>query len=131
MKSSSSQDVLYINDLASLCRVAVAESFFSRAGGLLVRGPLKDDEGLWIKQCGSIHTIGMRYAIDVVFLDERGCVLRVSEAVKPLRMRLHRGAASVLEMRASAAAQFGITKGCLLTTTSSQVAQVGPTPSYS
>jgi uncharacterized membrane protein (UPF0127 family) len=102
--------------------VTLAESFFARAVGLLARAPLNDNDSLWILHCGSIHTIGMRYAIDVVFLGEEDRVLRVAVAVQPLRMRMQRNARSVLEMHAGSAAQFGITTGSRLSTVRSSVA---------
>lgn len=114
--------VLCIDGVASTCRVTLAESFFARAVGLLARAPLNDNDSLWILHCGSIHTIGMRYAIDVVFLGEEDRVLRVAVAVQPLRMRMQRNARSVLEMHAGSAAQFGITTGSRLSTVRSSVA---------
>ena len=50
-------------------RIHVARSFLQRARGLLGRAPLAADEALLIRPCSSIHTFGMRFAIDVVFID--------------------------------------------------------------
>jgi uncharacterized protein len=66
---------------------------------------LRDDEGLWLDPCGGIHTWGMRYAIDVLFLDREMRVLRVARNVRPWRMVFApRGTRSVVELPASTAA---------------------------
>jgi uncharacterized protein len=94
--------------------VRVADSFATRALGLLVGKPLGGGEGLLIAPCASIHTFGMRYAIDVVFVDRGGCVLRVCPAVQAGRMRVARGARGVLELRAGTAACHGLVNGVQL-----------------
>jgi hypothetical protein len=63
-----------------------AASFFSRLSGLITRKKLKDSEGFLIENCSSIHTIGMRYSIDVVFLDRENCVLKIYYGIKPFRV---------------------------------------------
>lgn len=105
---------LYADGRDMGCDVAVARSFLQRALGLLARPPLTPRQALWITRCGSVHTVGMRYAIDVVFLSRSGQVLRVAHAVPPLRFRLCRGAAAVVELRAGAAHALGILAGQVL-----------------
>ena len=95
-------------------RVRIANSFLTRALGLLAGKPLGPEEGLLISPCGSIHTFGMRYAIDVIFLDRAGCVLRVCPDVRASRMRWARGARAVLELRSGAAARHGLVPGLRL-----------------
>jgi uncharacterized protein len=99
---------------AGALRVRIAAGFVSRALGLLVGAPLDPQEGLLIAPCASIHTIGMRYPIDVVFLDRAGCVLRVCAAVRAGRMRFARGARGVLELRSGAATRLGLDRGVRL-----------------
>ncbi len=55
----------------------IATRFTARARGLLGGPPLELDEALLIAPCSSIHTFGMRYPIDVVFLDRNARVVRV------------------------------------------------------
>jgi uncharacterized protein len=95
-------------------RVRVADRFVARALGLLVGAPLGPDEGLLIAPCSSIHTIGMRYPIDVVFVDREACVLRVCAEVQAGRMRFAPSARGVLELRASVAARHGLVPGVRL-----------------
>ena len=102
---------LYADGRDMGCDVAVAHSFLQRALGLLAHPPLTPRQALWITRCDSVHTVGMRYAIDVVFLSRSGQVLRVAHAVPPLRFRLCRGAAAVVELRAGAAHALGILAG--------------------
>ena len=92
-------------------RVRVASDFWMRARGLLGGPALAEDEALLIAPCSSIHTIAMRYAIDVVFLDRSARILRVCPNVVPGRIRIGWGAAAVLELRAGQAARHGFASG--------------------
>lgn len=96
------------------CRVALAQSFLQRLRGLLGHPPLRAGQALWLAQCSSIHTLGMGYPIDVVFLNRAGQVTKVCEAVPPLAARGNLGAASALEFRAGEAVRFGIQPGMLV-----------------
>lgn len=63
-----------------------AISFWERGAGLLALPPLQPGEALWLEPCGSIHTWGMRYAIDVVFLNKDLRVLAVWRNVRPWKI---------------------------------------------
>jgi uncharacterized protein len=81
------------------------ERLLPRVLGLLVHPPLRAGGGLWLDPCGGIHTWGMRYPIDVLFLDRELRVLRVARNVRPWRMVFApRGTRSVVELPAGAAA---------------------------
>lgn len=69
-------------------RVAVADSWWRRLRGLLARSCLEDGEGLLLLECGSVHTVGMTYPIDVVFLDARGRVVHSIPRLGPCRIGL-------------------------------------------
>lgn len=90
-------------------------SAFERMRGLLFRKELELMQALWIEPCPSIHTIGMTYAIDVIFLDKNGLVLKVIENLAPLRMAMCKGAIVSLEMRAGSARRANIQIGLTLT----------------
>lgn len=94
--------------------VRVAERGWDRTRGLLGRPRITGSEGLLITRCSSVHTVGMRYAIDVVFLDRHGCIARVVESVKPMRMAMCRGAVSVLELAAGQARRLSLQPGLKL-----------------
>jgi uncharacterized membrane protein (UPF0127 family) len=85
---------------------------WDRLRGLLARPPLRPGEALVIRPCNGIHTCGMRYKIDAVFLDRDGRVLRVVHALSPWRfVPWVRGAHAVIELRAGAAAACALSPG--------------------
>jgi uncharacterized membrane protein (UPF0127 family) len=49
-------------------KVMIANTFLKRLKGLLTSNGLEEDEGLIIKPCNSVHSFGMRFSIDLVFL---------------------------------------------------------------
>jgi uncharacterized membrane protein (UPF0127 family) len=67
-------------------RVATADDAASRSKGLLGRGSLAAEEGLWIVPCPMIHTFFMKFPIDVLFLDRGLVVRRVLEDLRPWRV---------------------------------------------
>ena len=81
-------------------RLFVARAPLARLLGLafLARAPPRC--ALLIPRCRSVHTAGMRFALDLVFLDRAGRVLRVARGVPPWRVVGCRGAAAVLEVPA-------------------------------
>lgn len=78
-------------------RVLRAETFLERAGGLLFRQKLADAEALLLKPCNSIHTVGMRYSIDVVYLNANGFILKIIKDMKPFKFSYCKNAKVVLE----------------------------------
>ncbi len=66
-------------------RVEVARSFWKRGIGLMLRSGLSTGTGLVIDPCSSIHTMWMRFPIDVLYVDKDGTIKRVDEAMKPWR----------------------------------------------
>jgi uncharacterized membrane protein (UPF0127 family) len=87
------------------------ETAWERMRGLLGRKKLKDQEGLLIVPCSSVHTIGMRYAIDVVYLDTIGKVLKTVSRLKPWRFSLCSGARYTLELPPGFLEQYPLEKG--------------------
>lgn len=93
-------------------RVRTASTFLSRLVGLLGTDAIPDGEGLWIVPCRSVHTLGMRYPIDVAFLDARGVVVGILERFPPNRVgRVFRGARGALELREGTLAATGTVPG--------------------
>lgn len=82
-----------------------------RLRGLLGRPALAPDEVFVITPCSSIHTVGMRFAIDVVFVGRSGRILRIDRDVRPGRIRMCVAARSVLEMAAGSADRWGLVVG--------------------
>ena len=63
--------------------LAIAETWAERGQGLLGRCRLKSGEGLLITKCRSVHMWFMRFAIDVIFLDQSSRVVWQREALRP------------------------------------------------
>jgi len=93
-------------------RIDRLTGFFQRAIGLLVRSSVQRDEGVWLSSSHAIHTLGMRYAIDVLFVDREGCVLRICRNVRPNRLSLScRKANAVVELGGGALNQIDVLVG--------------------
>ncbi len=75
-----------------------ANTSATRREGLLKRESLPPGEGLWIVPCEGVHTVGMKFAIDVLFLDRKKRVLKVRKDMGRWRMALCLRAHSVLEL---------------------------------
>jgi uncharacterized membrane protein (UPF0127 family) len=67
-------------------RIEVADTSLSRFLGLIPKRGLNAGEGLWIKPSSGVHMFWMRFAIDVVGLDQHMRVVRVWRNLKPWRM---------------------------------------------
>ena len=81
----------------------LADTPRARLLGLALLDDLPSDVALLLPRCRSVHTLAMRFALDVVFLDAGGAPLRVDRAVAPARLRSCRRARAVLETRAGEA----------------------------
>lgn len=85
-------------------RVRIARSFRQRLRGLLGTHELPAEEGLMLSPGGSVHTFGMRYCIDLAFLDRQLKILRLSSQVSPWRIcRAPANTRHVLELPAGTA----------------------------
>ena len=92
--------------------VGVADTPKSRRVGLLRHKNLEPGEGLWIYPTQAIHTFGMQFPIDVVFLDRGLRVKRVYHDLRPYRWTSFVwGAQSVLELPSGSVAGTGTAVG--------------------
>ena len=81
--------------------VEKADTFWKRLRGLRGRRGLPPGDALWIIPCRGIHTRGMAFSIDALFLDSSGTVLSVEENLQPGRFAPIRWKArTVLELPA-------------------------------
>lgn len=78
--------------------VEVADHGPKRRKGLLGRDHLSAEEGLWILPCEAVHTFGMRFPIDLVYLDRNNRVRKTCSAVGRFRVSACLSAHSVLEL---------------------------------
>ncbi len=66
-------------------RATLALSGVARARGLLGRTGMDGGEGLIIRPCKGVHSFGMRFPIDVAYVNEAGAVVRVLAPLLPNR----------------------------------------------
>lgn len=126
VKDSEKTCVITCGGVPLARKVRVASSFMLRLVGLLGTSQLPDGHGLLIQPGGGIHTVGMKYPIDVVFLDVGHMVLGIAAEVAPNRIRLApRGCASVLELNAGAAARHGLVSGAQIEVGTCRVGEPG------
>jgi uncharacterized protein len=92
--------------------VTRAVRWWDRLRGLLGRPALPPGRGLLIAPCRGIHTIGMRYSIDVAFLDGFGHVLALHRGLGRMRLAVCARSRAALEMPAGEIARRGLWVGC-------------------
>lgn len=93
-------------------RLSAAHTHWRRLKGLLGTRALEPGQGLWLKPCRQVHTFGMRYALDLVFLDENGRIVQTLAGLGANKISPSiSGAASVLELPAGALQKTGLTPG--------------------
>jgi uncharacterized membrane protein (UPF0127 family) len=90
----------------------VADNAWSRLHGLLGHRPLQTGQGLLLRGEKAIHTVGMGFAIDVLFLDREGQIKHLIASMVPLRFSpFVSSAADVLELPAGTIARTGTSLG--------------------
>jgi uncharacterized membrane protein (UPF0127 family) len=92
-------------------RALIADSSKTRKTGLLKHGRLESGEGLWITPCEGVHTVGMKFAIDVLFLDKQRKVVKVRASMPRWRIAACLRAHSVLELPSGTAASTQTSAG--------------------
>ena len=84
----------------------IARTPWARTIGWLGRGHVAEDQALLLRQCHAIHTMFMRFCIDVVFLDDAYCILGIHSEIRPMRLALSdANATHTLELAPGHAAQ--------------------------
>ena len=99
-------DGLERRELSGGLKLIAASSRRSRVLGLARLDTLPADHGLLLAPCRSVHTMTMRFALDLVWLDGDGRPVRLDEDVAPRRMRTCLRARCVVETAAGAGARF-------------------------
>ncbi|MDD2746266.1 MAG: DUF192 domain-containing protein [Acidithiobacillus ferrooxidans] len=109
------QGVVGRGDQVLWSEVRMAASFLDRLQGLLGKAGLSDQQGLLLTACGSIHTAGMGFPIDIIFLDADLKVLACHSRVRPWQLKSCRGARMTLEVAAGGIERHGVLSGQCLT----------------
>ena len=109
------QGVVCRGDQVLWSEVRMAASFLDRLQGLLGKAGLSDQQGLLLSACGSVHTVGMRFPIDIIFLDADLKVLACHSRVRPWQFKSCRGARMTLEVASGGIERHGVLSGqCLM-----------------
>ncbi|KKK36615.1 hypothetical protein WQ57_18370 [Mesobacillus campisalis] len=96
--------------------IKVADSFLMRLKGLMFRRDPLVEEGLWITPCNSIHMFFMKFAIDAVFINKDGRIIKKVENLQPWKViKPVPEAYSVVELPAGAARKLKLEKGDFIT----------------
>lgn len=88
--------------------LTVADTHWTRLRGLLGlgEGDFRNGSGLWIVPCHGVHTLGMGFPIDVLYLDREMTVIHIEGELRPWRFApVRRHATSVLELPIRTAAE--------------------------
>lgn len=88
-----------------------AESSAERRTGLLKHTKLEDGTGLWIVPCESVHTLFMKFALDLIYIDRKKRVRGVRKAVPPWRFSACFTAHSVIELPVGTVDRTGTQRG--------------------
>ncbi|MGH9144325.1 MAG: DUF192 domain-containing protein [Vicinamibacterales bacterium] len=79
-------------------QVEIAATRSTRRRGLLGRDHLDQASAMLLAPCTSVHTVGMRFPIDVVFVDRQGYAVKIVRNLRPWRIALAAGGRAVIEM---------------------------------
>lgn len=108
--------MLYIHQINGskrhlLNNLLIADSFVKRMIGLLGNDVLDESSGLLITPCNLIHTFGMKFKIDVIFLDKNRRILNCRTNVPKNRVHGQLNAKHTMELSAGSVDRFGLRKG--------------------
>lgn len=80
--------------------VRTAKTFLQRLKGLLFTDSLPEHTGLLLENCNSIHMFGMRYALDIVFVDQNFRICKIVKNLKPWHIAVCLRARHTIELPA-------------------------------
>ena len=88
----------------------LCDNWLKRLRGVYFRPNFNNQQAILLRRCSSVHGIGLKITLDVVFLDSNNVVLSV-RTLKPNSVRMHKSASCVLEMLEGTAKNIGISVG--------------------
>lgn len=96
--------------------IKIADTFWLRLQGLIGKKALQPGEGLLLRPCSQVHTWFMKFAIDLIFLDQEGIIVQLVSAIAPGRVSpLVIKAGQVLELEAGTIMRYQLKEGEKLT----------------
>lgn len=97
---------------ALFLEVIIADSFVTRFAGLMLKKKLPPATCLFLAPCNSVHMCFMRFAVDVVYLDQDYNIIKVVKSLRPwVGLSMCNKAWAVLEMTAGEAERCGCNVG--------------------
>ena len=94
--------------------VQLADTFWQRLKGLLGTRFLPLGYGLIIKPCNSVHTVGMSFPIDVLFVDDNHCIIKIVDNMLPSKASMASNSRYVVELPAGTAHKAACSVGDIL-----------------
>ena len=92
--------------------VELADNFFKRFCGLMLRRPLEKGRGLLLTPCDGVHMLFMRFSIDVIYLDKNFCIKKIVRNLWPwLGLSVCFGAWGALELPSGEADRLKLVVG--------------------
>jgi len=89
-----------------------AEGWWAKGWGVLGRRTLPPGEGLWLPRVASVHTVCVRFPLDLLFLDDRLQTVRLVPRTPPGRWLVRApGARHTLELGAGTLAEVAVIRG--------------------
>ena len=92
-------------------KLTVADTFWKRLRGLLGTREWPEGNALLIRPCNSVHMFGMKYRLDVLFVDRKNMVLEAVEALAPGRLKFCLGAKCAVELPEGTLRRTGTCRG--------------------
>ncbi len=91
--------------------VRLTTTAWERMKGLLGSEQLGNNDALIISPCNSVHTLFMKYAIDVIYLDKNGTIKKIVPQLKPWHFSFCLSSATTLELASGMAEKINLTMG--------------------
>lgn len=108
-------ETLIVNGQSTSLRLKKADRFFSRLHGWLFHTEIHDHDALLISPCNSVHTFGMRFCIDVAFINTNNEVTKIVTNLKPNRSCMSWSASQCIEFKTQTIQDLNLRLGDILT----------------
>lgn len=102
---------ILVNSNAVFTKVSCPNTFRSRLVGLLNKSSLNEQEAMWFDDCSSIHMLGMKFSIDVIYLDSNNRIVKMVESLKPWRCSFSFNAKKVVEVKSGMCKKYKFSEG--------------------
>ncbi|MEL0656881.1 DUF192 domain-containing protein [Pseudoalteromonas issachenkonii] len=93
--------------------IMYANTWFLRLRGLLGRN-LKVNEGMLIEPCNSVHTMWMKYDLDIIYINKNNEIVKIIKKLKPWKLSVCTAAFKTLELPADTVDYIGLKVGDFL-----------------